>query len=581
MKKNYTLIYLLVFSFIVINAQDKNFIRMVVPEKDSASSYSGFQRLNACTLPGSAVRINNEEYKVYPTGAFAGYIKLNPGTNRLFIESVHPKAGNITKTIILNYTPREPEKAVTSFSIESANVIPALDQELQTGDVIQVRMKAKPGYRAYFLKNKPMYELPETQTGGIAGIYQGSYEVQSSDTINETTVDFTLAGFNGETVNAVSKNKISANTGEFPAIACSKGTFPYFCFGLGEDRLGGAKVSYLDTMVYMTLDGRAGNFYRVKLGETQSVYIPRDNVTLMPKGTFAPWSLTDSWSVSGDDKYDYLRISLSQRIPYVSTFEINPARIILDLYGATSNTNWITQMNSTREIKNVYYEQPEKNVMRVIIELKHRQAWGYTVFYERNRLVVKIKQQPEKLDLSHLTIGLDAGHGGSADGALGSTGTKEKDINIDVVMRMKAALEKAGAKVALTRQADEDLATIRRWQIWQKAEPDIVLSFHCNSIGNSDPTKVKGTSTYYKYIPFRPLSMIMYDELLKTGLSEFGNVGSFNFTLNAPTDFPNTLIEMAFMSNPEDETLLLDNNFRDKVVKGVMVGLKRYLKQCK
>jgi N-acetylmuramoyl-L-alanine amidase len=289
----------------------------------------------------------------------------------------------------------------------------------------------------------------------------------------------------------------------------------------------------------------------------------------------------DSWSVSGDEKYDYLRIGLSQRIPYISKYEISPNRIILDLYGATSNTNWITQMNSAREIKYVYYEQPEKNVVRITIELKHQQAWGYTVFYERNRLVIKIRQQPRKLELSNLTIGLDAGHGGSADGALGSTGAKEKEINLSVVQKMKAALEKAGAKVALTRQGDEDLSTTRRWLIWQKAEPDIVLSFHCNSIGNSDPLRIKGTSTYYKYISFRPLSMIMYDEMLKTGLAEFGNIGSFNFTLNAPTDFPNTLIEMAFMSNPEDEMLLLDQTFRDKIVKGVMSGLKRYLKLCK
>jgi N-acetylmuramoyl-L-alanine amidase len=291
--------------------------------------------------------------------------------------------------------------------------------------------------------------------------------------------------------------------------------------------------------------------------------------------------LTDSWTVSGDDRYDYLKIGLSQRLPYISRYEIHPARIVIDIFGAVSNTNWITQLTSAKEIKNVWYEQPEKNVVRVTVELKHHQAWGYTVYYERSRLVIRVKQQPEILSLRNITIGLDAGHGGSNIGALGSTGAQEKDINLAIVVKLKAALEKLGAKTILTRQGDETLSTTARWQIWHKAEPDIVLSMHNNSIGNSDPMLIKGTSTYYKYIAFRPLTEILYDEMLKTGLSEFGNVGSFNFLLNAPTEFPNALIEVAFMSNPEDEMKLLDPAFQDRIVKGVVSGLERFLKKCK
>jgi N-acetylmuramoyl-L-alanine amidase len=146
---------------------------------------------------------------------------------------------------------------------------------------------------------------------------------------------------------------------------------------------------------------------------------------------------------------------------------------------------------------------------------------------------------------------------------------------------MKSALEKLGAKTVLTRQGDETLSTTARWQIWQKADPHLALSFHCNSIGNSDPLRVKGTSTYYKYVAFRPLSETLYKELLNIGLTEFGNVGSFNFLLNAPTEFPNALIEMAFLSNPEDEMKLLDPAFQDKIVAAVVRGLEKFLKQSK
>jgi len=69
----------------------------------------------------------------------------------------------------------------------------------------------------------------------------------------------------------------------------------------------------------------------------------------------------------------------------------------------------------------------------------------------------------------------------------------------------------------------------------------------------------------------------LYEELLQTGLEEFGNIGSFNFLLNAPTQFPNALLELAFMSHPEDEMKLLDPAFQDKIVTAVVAGLEKYM----
>ena len=92
--------------------------------------------------------------------------------------------------------------------------------------------------------------------------------------------------------------------------------------------------------------------------------------------------LTDSWKVIGDSLFDYVTIQLDEKLPYTSRMEINPSRIVVDIFGATSNTNWITQLDSAKEIKNAWYEQPEDDVMRVFIELNHHQHWGYSIYYE-------------------------------------------------------------------------------------------------------------------------------------------------------------------------------------------------------
>jgi N-acetylmuramoyl-L-alanine amidase len=66
--------------------------------------------------------------------------------------------------------------------------------------------------------------------------------------------------------------------------------------------------------------------------------------------------------------------------------------------------------------------------------------------------------------------------------------------------------------------------------------------------------------------------------MLQTGLGEFANVGSFNFTLNGPTDYPNCLVEVAFLSNKEDEKKILDPAFRIQVAKRIEEGIEDFLK---
>ena len=105
-----------------------------------------------------------------------------------------------------------------------------------------------------------------------------------------------------------------------------------------------------------------------------------------------------------------------------------------------------------------------------------------------------------------------------------------------------------------------------------------MISIHLNS--SADPIHIEGTSTYYRYIGFRPLSLAIYKRMTALGLGEFGNVGSFNFALNGPTEYPNALVETLFLSNPADEEKALDATFREKMATAIMQGIKDFLKSC-
>src|SRR4029079_2570680 len=105
--------------------------------------------------------------------------------------------------------------------------------------------------------------------------------------------------------------------------------------------------------------------------------------------------------------------------------------------------------------------------------------------------------------------------------------------------------------------------------------PDFLISIHLNS---ASVDTVKGTSTYYRYIGFRSLSVSILNQMLSLGLNEYGNVGHFNFALSGPTEYPNCLVEVAFLSNKEDEKRILDPKFHKAVAAKIVAGIKDWLK---
>jgi N-acetylmuramoyl-L-alanine amidase len=319
--------------------------------------------------------------------------------------------------------------------------------------------------------------------------------------------------------------------------------------------------------------------YKIQLSKNHFAYLQKSSFIKDSTIKIQPYYLTNSWLVNGDDKYDYVSISLDERLPYRHIQEIDPSRIIIDVFGATSNTNWITQRSSAKEIKNAYYEQIEDDVYRMIIELKHPQHWGYSIYYENKKLVIRVKRQPENLDIDRMKIAIDPGHGGDNNGASGTiTKILEKNYTLLIAEELKKELQDKGATVFMTREKDTSLSMLERIQMVKKEEPDFLISVHLNS---SVRDSVKGVSTYYRYIGFRPLSQSILESMVKLGLFEFGNVGSFNFSLSGPTDYPNCLVEVAFLSNKEDEQLILDPSFHKAVAKQITEGIKNWLKACK
>ncbi len=360
----------------------------------------------------------------------------------------------------------------------------------------------------------------------------------------------------------------------------STGKLPALLYGLGEDRLGGAKMGYIDTNVLLRVIDSTKDMYSVQLSRFHTAYIEKTYLKPDSAQKEKPFYLTNSVSAKGDSAFDYVGISMEEKLPYKSSMEINPSKIVVDIFGVQSNTNWITQLHSLKEVKNVYYNQVEDDVVRVTIELQHRQHWGYSIGYKGKVLVIRVKRQPEKMDIKYLKIAIDAGHGGTNGGAGGiNTKAEEKHFTLLFAKALQSYLKKKGVKnIIMTRNNDTSFDNKDRILFLQQENPDLLISLHLNSSNN---TLVKGVSTYYKHIGFRPLTTSLLNRMLDLKLNEFGNVGSFNFVLNQPTDFVNSLVEIAFLSNVEDERRIINKDFHAAVAQKLYLGIVDWLKLVK
>ncbi|MDU4961478.1 MAG: N-acetylmuramoyl-L-alanine amidase [Sporomusaceae bacterium] len=210
------------------------------------------------------------------------------------------------------------------------------------------------------------------------------------------------------------------------------------------------------------------------------------------------------------------------------------------------------------------------------------------------RVVLDVKQKTPPVSfsfspgLAKKVIVIDPGHGGSDPGAIGAGGLREKDVNLAVALQVKALLQKAGAKVTLTRETDVDVfgpnasdveELKSRTTAANNQKADVFVSIHANSSVNRD---VAGTSTYYyQKTPYDlMLAKAIQQEMLQAGGRPDLSVRSANFYVIKRTIVPSALVEMAFISNKGEEELLRSPQFQQKMAQGIVRGIEKFFVQA-
>jgi N-acetylmuramoyl-L-alanine amidase len=226
------------------------------------------------------------------------------------------------------------------------------------------------------------------------------------------------------------------------------------------------------------------------------------------------------------------------------------------------------------------------------------------------------------------TVVIDAGHGGKDPGAIGVTGVKEKDVALEVSLKVGEKIKKQypNVKVIYTRSTDVFIGLGDRGKIANKANADLFISIHCNAVKDRSP---KGTETFVlglhksdaalevakrenssilmeedyktKYEDFDPsdpdsyigltlrqnvyldhsikLAKLIQDEFTYKLKRETRGVKQAGLMVLWTTSMPSVLVELGFLSNPEEEKYLNSVEGKEKFAESIFKAFSQYKSQ--
>ncbi len=185
---------------------------------------------------------------------------------------------------------------------------------------------------------------------------------------------------------------------------------------------------------------------------------------------------------------------------------------------------------------------------------------------------------------------IDAGHGGMDGGAVGESGVLEKDINLKVAMYLKEIAEKNGKTVIMTRSEDTSLHTTdsakirnqkrsdleNRRQILQNNNTGIFVSIHMNKFDSKD---VRGAQVFYaNNDPSRNLATKIQTSLingLNDGNKRVAKPAPSNLYIFKGCNSTAVVVECGFVSCPEEEKLLVAEEYQQKLAQCIYDGIYR------
>ncbi|MEH2235284.1 N-acetylmuramoyl-L-alanine amidase [Nostoc sp.] len=328
-----------------------------------------------------------------------------------------------------------------------------------------------------------------------------------------------------------------------------------------------------------TVTGREGEWLRLDYG----AWINSQETRILP-GAIPPQTIIRS--VGYRQLPGATEIFFPLQVPVPVSVQQGEQALALTLYNTTAQTD-IIRLDADPLISRLDWQQEAPEQVKYTFNLKKAQQWGYKLRYDGTTLVLALRHPPKigntrRRPLANLKIVLDPGHGGKESGASGPTGYLEKDVNLVVSKLLRDDLVKRGATVVMTREDDRELSLAERQAIISKEEPAIAISIHHNSLpDDGDAEKIKGFAAFWYQPQAHNLAMFLQNYVVKKlGKPSYG-VFWDNLALTRPAAAPSVLLELGFMSNPDEFEQIVNPEQQKKMADAIAQGITEWFRSVR
>ncbi|MDP8214823.1 MAG: N-acetylmuramoyl-L-alanine amidase [Candidatus Euphemobacter frigidus] len=319
----------------------------------------------------------------------------------------------------------------------------------------------------------------------------------------------------------------------------------------------------------LKITGRTEKHFQVDLGGGLTAWVRAEAVELAGPASERPFR---AGNVEIEDDQGRARFSLqtsvASRVEYIS-----PSELKVIFYNTVVDTHSI----NLGDWKGTCRWSQDRDGQVVFHIMGKLDCYRWALEWDGDGYRLEWKGHPNREKKA--TVCIDPGHGGREWGAVSPGGIREKEINLRLAERVGELLKKKGITVVSTRDEDRTTDLCERIEFAREHSADLFISLHYNSVGEErDPLIRSGCTVFYYNPPAQAAAGELLRALTEIGLKDNG-VRWRSLAVIRPTDLVAVLVEVAFLSHPEDESKILEPQFLEKTADAIVEGVLNYLNQ--
>lgn len=544
------------------------------PYKD-VSTTSAFYFIGGASDINHPLFINGEEVIARsPNGYFGVYVPLKMGINTF---SIAQNGQRYTRQITRKTAALAPP--MSKVEIVQGSTWPQSVRAYQNGETITFSCRAPIGAQVNVTLDGKTYALtPATKTSSATKPYATTFSYKAvlpvytgtPRVINLGKPVYTMT-YNGTRYSETAKGDIKVIMPNAPYVARVSKNF-VDSYETASTSNGAHHILHLGMKDYVV--GEIGDL--VKL--SSSLWVKRENLTLST-GQLKQNAVRSITHNIGSDSEE-VAFYITENV--IKSASLNDGKLHVTFNQTFSGVDAFIKAESM--IASTSKNQTDNTLTYTFVLKDLSDLGGYYIEDITGGIKLVVRKKFKSVDvkpLSGATIMLDAGHGGSDNGAIGLLGTfrPEKSIVFDVTDKLRASLESQGATVIMTRVGDAYVHLSKRLSDSRSTLPDLFISIHADSYEDTaDLTKISGFTVFYKDQLAKPIANRFRDDIANNLFRRNRGAKYMNLYVTRGTWTPSVLIELGFVSNPLEFDWMSDPYEQDRFAETLTNSIVKYFK---